>query len=300
MVGPARKREAVGHLQRTAEMSERRACKVVKQPRSTQRYAVKGDEEEARLREELREISRRRPRAGYRMTARCLRRCGWRVNDKRVQRLWREEGLMVVQKARKCARLGGSEQGSQRLRAGRANEVWSYDFVQDRTRDGRRLKMLCVVDEYTRECLAIHVARQIRAEGVIGVMEGLMRERGTPGHLRSDNGPEFIARALRGWLARLGVQTLYITPGSPWENAYCESFNSRLRDEFLNREEFATELEAKVLSAEWRRDYNEARPHSALGDQTPAEFAERCRVPVGATPLPPHDSVNRKHQPNLS
>jgi len=247
MVGPARKREAVGHLQRTAEMSERRACKVVKQPRSTQRYAVKGDEEEARLREELREISRRRPRAGYRMTARCLRRCGWRVNDKRVQRLWREEGLKVVQKARKCARLGGSEQGSQRLRAGRANEVWSYDFVQDRTRDGRRLKMLCVVDEYTRECLAIHVARRIEAAQVMKVMEGLVVERGAPGHLRRDTGPEFVAKA---------------------------------------------------PSAEWRRDYNEARPHSALGDQTPAEFAKRWRAKVGATPLPSPDSA--QPQPNLS
>lgn len=165
MAGPARKREAVGHLQRTVKMSEGRACKVVKQPRSTQRYAVKGDADEARLREELRENSRRRPRAGYRMAARCLRRCGWRVNCKRLQRLWCEVSLKVVQKAGKCARLGGSEQGSQRLRAGRANEVWSCDFVQDRTRDGRWLKMLCVVDESTRECLAIHEARQIRAEG---------------------------------------------------------------------------------------------------------------------------------------
>jgi transposase InsO family protein len=174
--------------------------------------------------------------------------------------------------------MGNSEQGSQRLRAEHPNHVWSYDFVQDRTRDGRRLKMLCVVDEYTRECLAIHVARRIEAAQVMEVMECLV--------------------ALRGWLERSGVRTLYITPGSPWENAYCESFNSRLRDEFLNREEFASEMEAKVLSAEWRRDYNEARPHSALGDQTPAEFAKRCRATVGATPLPSHDSA--QPQPNLS
>ena len=162
------------------------------------------------------------------------------------------------------------------------------------------MKILCVVDEHTRECLAIHVARRIRAEEVVEVLAGVIRKRGAPEHLRSDNGPEFIARALRGWLTQQGVKTLYITPGSPWENAYCESFNSRLRDEFLDREEFATELEAKVLSAEWRLDYNEARPHSALGDQTPAEFAARCRVPVGATPLPPHDSVNPEPKPNLS
>ena len=298
MVGPARKREAVGHLQEEMEMSERRACKVVGQPRSTQRYEANEDAEEDRLRRELREISLQRPRAGYRMAARCLRRGGWEVNDKRVQRIWREEGLKVVRRQRKRARMGNSEQGSQRLRAEHPNHVWSYDFVQDRTRDGRRLKMLCVVDEYTRECLAIHVARRIEAAQVMEVMECLVGERGAPGHLRSDNGPEFVAKALRGWLERSGVRTLYITPGSPWENAYCESFNSRLRDEFLNREEFASEMEAKVLSAEWRRDYNEARPHSALGDQTPAEFAKRCRATVGATPLPSHDSA--QPQPNLS
>lgn len=164
-------------------------------------------------------------------------------------------------------------------------------LIQDRTRDGRRLKLLCVVDEYTRECLAIWVARRITAAEVIGVMAGLMRERGAPEHLRSDNGPEFIAAALRGWLSQQGVQTLYITPGSPWENPYCESFHSRLRDEFLNREEFASALEARVLSAEWRRDYNEARPHSSLGDESPAEFGRRCRAAVGAAPLPAHGSA---------
>lgn len=198
MVGPARKREAVGHLQRALEMSERRACKVVGQPRSTQRYLVAPDTEELQLRQELRQISRQRPRAGYRMVARCLRRSGWRINDKRVQRLWREEGLKVGRKPRKRTRLGSREQGSQRLRAERPDQVWSYDFVQDRTRDGRRLKLLCVVDEYTRECLAIHVARQIRSKDVIEVLDRLIRKRGAPEHLRSDNGPEFVARALHG------------------------------------------------------------------------------------------------------
>lgn len=300
MVGPARKREAVDHLQEALELSERRACKVVGQPRSTQRYDVPPDTEEDRLREHLREISRQRPRAGYRMAARCLRRTGWQVNDKRVQRLWREEGLRVTRKQRKRRRLGNSEQGSQRLRAEHVNQVWGYDFVQDRTRDGRKLKILCVVDEYTRECLAIHVARRIRAQDVIGVIERLVAERGAPGYLRSDNGPEFIAAALREWLTGGGIRTLYITPGSPWENAYSESFNSRFRDEFLNREEFTSELEAKVLSAEWRRDYNEARPHSALGEQTPSEFAQRCRATVGAAPLPAHDSASPQPTPNLS
>lgn len=292
MVGPARKREAVRHLRDRLEMSERRACKVTAQPRSTQRYTPQEDPEEGRLRDELREFSAKRPRAGYRMAARCLRRAGWRVNDKRVHRVWREEGLKVPRRQRKRRRLGCSAEGSQRLRAQHANHVWSYDFVQDRTHDGRRLKMLCVVDEYTRECLLIHVARKITALDVILALGRLIAERGAPVHLRSDNGPEFIARALREWLAQSGIQTLYIAPGSPWENAYCESFNSRLRDEFLNREEFVSEVEARVLSAEWRRDYNEARPHSALGDQTPAEFAKRCRAAVGAAPLPSHDSAN--------
>lgn len=301
MVGPARKREAVVHLRRELELSERRACKVVGQGRSTQRYAAVPDAGEERLRGALRQLSGERPRAGYRTVAQCLRNSGWEVSDKRVQRLWREEGLRVPRRQRKRRRLGTSEQGSQRLRAQRANQVWSYDFVQDRTRNGRRLKMLCVVDEYTRECLEIWVARRITAMDVVGVMEGLIAQRGAPEHLRSDNGPEFIARALRDWLERTGIQALYITPGSPWENAYCESFNSRFRDEFLNREEFTSELEAKVLSAEWRRDYNEMRPHSALGGQTPAGFGARCRASVGATPLPAHDSAHPPQpQPNLS
>jgi putative transposase len=226
------------------------------------------------------------------MAAQCLRRSGWRINDKRVQRLRHKEVLKVKRKGRKRSRLGTAAQGSQRLRACRPNGVWSYDFVQDRTRDGKRLKLLCVVDEHTRECLAIQVAQRIRAAELIGVLAELIKERGAPRHLRSDNGPDFFALALRGWLERSGVQTLYITPGSPWENAYCESFNSRLRDEFLNQEEFASELEARVLSAEWQRDCNEARPHSALGDQTPAEFAQRCFATAGAAPLSSHDSAS--------
>lgn len=301
MVGPARRREAVRHLQNQLQMSERRACQVVGQARSTHRYEPREEAEELRLRDELRRLSRERPRAGYRSAARCLRRAGWRVNDKRVQRIWREEGLRVVRRTRKRRRLGWTENGSQRLQASRPNGVWSYDFIEDRTADGRRLKILVVVDEYTRECLALEPGRRLGSEAVIGVLERLVAERGAPGHLRSDNGPEFVAKAVQRWLTARGVQTLYIAPGSPWENAYCESFNSRFRDEFLNLEIFTSVLEAKVLSAGWRRDYNEARPHSALGDQTPAEFASRWRAPVGATPLPPHASAtNPEPQPNLS
>lgn len=280
MVGPARKREAVAHLVRARATSERRACRVVRQPRSTHRYTPKECPEEERLRKWLNVFSQREPRAGYRTAAKHLRREGWKITDKRVQRLWREEGLKVPQKQKKKRRLGRSENSSQRQRASAPNEVWSYDFVLDRTSDGRRLKFLCMVDEFTRECLAIFVGRRIGALEVIAVLAALVQERGAPKHMRSDNGPEFIAVAVRRWLENQGIATLYIQPGSPWENAYCESFNSRLRDGLLNREEFASELEAKVLSAEWRQNYNERRPHSALGDLTPAEYAARWRAPL--------------------
>lgn len=294
MVGPARKREAVGHLQRELELSQRRACKVVGQPRATQRHAPQPDAQEARLRERLNEFSRQRPRAGYRSACGHLRQEGLRVNPKRVQRLWREEGLKVPQKQCKKRRLGTSENGSQRRKATRPNEVWSYDFVSDQTSDGRRLKFLCVVDEFTRECLALEVRRSFRAQEVIAVLMGLIAQRGVPAHLRSDNGPEFVAQAVQAWLKARAIGALYIAPGSPWENAYVESFNSRLRDEHLNREEFASLLEAQVLAAGWRRDYNEARPHSALDYLAPAVFAARWRAPVGAAPLPAHASAETR------
>ena len=219
MVGPARKREAVSHLQRGLEMSQRRACQVVGQPRATQRYVPEPDAEEARLRARLRAFSRARPRAGYRTACGQLRQEGLRVNVKRVQRLWREEGLKVPRKQGKKRRLGTSESGCQRRVAGRPNEVWSYDFVSDQTREGRRLKYLCVVDEYTRECLALAVGRSFRAKEVIAVLAGLIAQRGAPAHLRSDNGPEFVAVAVQAWLKEHKVGPLYIAPGSPWENA---------------------------------------------------------------------------------
>jgi putative transposase len=288
MVGPARRREAVSHLQRELEMSQRRACQVVGQPRATQRYVPAPDAEEERLRTWLRAFSRRRPRAGYRAACGQLRQEGRTVNGKRVQRLWREEGLKVPRRQRKQRRLGTSQNGSQRRVATRPNEVWSYDFVSDQTSDGRRLRFLCVVDEFTRECLALEVRRSFPASAVLVVLAGLIAQRGVPAHLRSDNGPEFVARAVQAWLRAQAIGPLYIAPGSPWENAYVESFNSRLRDEHLNREEFASLLEAQVLSAGWRRDYNEARGHSALGYLAPTVFAARWRAPVGAPPLPAH------------
>ena len=280
-------------------MTERRACKVVGQARSTQRYTPQADPEEGRLRAELREVSLRRPRAGYRMAARCLRRSGWKVNDKRVQRLWREEGLRVPRRQSKRRRMGCTAQGSQRLRAEYVNHVWSYDFVQDRTRDGRRLKMLCVVDEYTRECLAIQVARRMTAMDVILVIGRLIAERGMPRHLRSDNGPEFIAKAVQQWLKDRGVKTLYIEPGSPWQNGFVESFHGRFRDECLNREQLHTLTEARVVIEDYRQQYNQRRPHSRLGYLSPESFAQKELPSPVAVGLRPPSTGDGQFAPNL-
>ncbi len=232
-----------------------------------------------RLVERMIVLSRENPRYGYRRVWALLRREGWLVNKKRVHRLWREEGLKVPEKQRKRLRLteGGSENGCTRKRAEHKDHVWSYDFVMDRTEDGRRLKMMPVVDEHTRECLAIEVERSITAEDVVGTLARLFRQRGAPTFIRSDNGPEFVARALKRWLAISEVGTLYIEPGSPWENAYAESFIGRFGDELLKREAFAGLVEAKVLVADYREHHNHRRPHSALGYRTPSEFAASCR-----------------------
>ncbi len=222
-------------------------------------------------------LSMENPRYGYRRVWALLRREGRHVNKKRVYRLWREEGLKVPNKQRKRRRLSGtSENGCTRRRAEHKDHVWSYDFVMDATEDGRRLKMMPVVDEYTRECLALEVERSITAEDVVRTLAALFEERGEPAFIRSDNGPEFIAVAVKRWLAASRVKTLYIEPGSPWENAYAETFISRFGDELLKREEFSSLLEAKVLVEEYRNHYNHQRPHSALGYRTPGELAASC------------------------
>ncbi len=222
-------------------------------------------------------LSRENPRYGYRRVWALLRREGFEVNKKRVHRLWREEGLKVPAKQHKRRRLlGDSENGSKRKRAEHRDHVWSYDFVIDRTEDGRRLKMMPVVDEYSRECLTIEVERSITAEDVVRTLASLFERRGEPSFIRSDNGPEFIAKAVKRWLSLCGVETLYIEPGSPWENPYSETFISRLGDELLKREAFTSLLEAKVLVEEYRSHYNHERPHSALGYRTPAEFVSPC------------------------
>jgi putative transposase len=272
------------------QISERRACRALGVPRSSQRYAGTEREREEELLLRIRALARENPRYGYRRIRALLRREGWSVNLKRVHRLWRREGLKVPQVQRKRRRLGQCENGCARRRAGRANHVWSYDFIHDQTADGRGLKILPVVDEFTRQCLTIEVERHMTAGDVVSTLEYLFEVRGEPEFIRSDNGPEFIAEEVRGWLAARGARTLYIAPGSPWENAYSETFNSRLRDELLDREVFETLKEAKVILEDHRLDYNHRRPHSSLGYRTPAEFAA-AQIKPGVASIPPDGTV---------
>jgi transposase InsO family protein len=251
-------------------VSERRACRALGQHRSTQRKLPRGREDEEALIADLIELARQYGRYGYRKIAALLRRAGWRVNDKRVERIWRREGLKVPARQPKRGRLWLTDGSCLRLRAEHPNHVWSYDFVEDRTHDGRKYRMLNIVDEFTHECLAIRVARQLKAANVIDVLSDLFILRGVPGHIRSDNGPEFVAKSVQTWIAAVGARTAYIEPGSPWENGYVESFNARLRDELLNGEIFYSLREAQIIIESWRRHYNMVRPHASLGYRPPA------------------------------
>ncbi len=266
-------------LQERFGVSERRACRVVGQHRSTQRLTPRprpGDED--KLRRRLRRLAREHPRWGYKTAHSVVRREGWTVNRKRIQRLWRDEGLKRPAPCRrKRRRLGDGSTG--RLRAQRPNQVWAIDFQFDETADRRRIKLCNIVDEYTREALAMRVGRSCTADDVVAVIEALVAQRGAPQHLRMDNGPELIAWALRDWCRLVGTATNYIEPGSPWENPFVESFNGRVRDELLNIEEFASLHEAKILIEVWRKEYNTYRPHSALGGLTPAEYATTWTTP---------------------
>ena len=266
-------------------MSERRACKVLGQPRGTQRYIQRRPADEVKLLAEMRQIAARRPRFGSPRIHDALRKRGWTVNHKRVERLWREEGMQVPKKQCKRRRrtCGGSENSCVRKRPLRPNHVWSYDFIEDRTEKNRKLRMLVVIDEFTRESLAIEVAWSFKSPQVIDVLQYLFAVRGAPEQLRSDNGPEFVSRAVTRWLDRAGVKTLFIAKGSPWENGYVESFNSRFRDELLDRELFVGLEDARWVVDRWRLDYNHQRPHSSLGYQTPAAFAARCCSSVRPT-----------------
>lgn len=283
-MSPSRKREAAVKLQAEFAVSERRACRVVGQPRTSQRYLARPRDDEAALVKRMLELVRQRPRFGYRRIAALLRKEFWRASATRIYRLWRREGLKVPQKKRKRRRLGKSENGCHRRRALDKDHVWCWDFVFDHTTSGSTLKWLSIVDEYTRECLALKVDRSITSEDVIDTLAELFAMRGVPKHIRSDNGPEFIARAIQRWLAQVEVETLYVEPGSPWENGFAESFHSRLRDEFLALEVFESLVAARKLTQAWKDDYNNHRPHSSLGYVTPVEFAARCAASVRATP----------------
>lgn len=254
--------------------SERRACKVVGQPRSTQRRRPPKIDPDLELRRWLVEFAKKRPRWGFKRAHRVAVREGFRVNLKKVRRIWREEGLKVTRKARKRARAGESVTDPKRLEATRPDHVWALDFQHDETADGRQLRLLNVVDEFTREVLAIEVDRSLTADRTVQVLEELVETRGRPpAFLRMDNGPELTADAVRDFCRFGGPGACYIEPGSPWQNAYVESLNNRVRDEFLNQELFYTLSEARTLAEDWRIDHNQHHPHSALDGRSPDEFA---------------------------
>ena len=273
-------------------MSERRACQAVGQSRSTQRHQPRTREDEEALREAIIKLACRFGRYGYRRITALLRGAGWKVNHKRVQRIWRQEGLKVPSKQPKRSRLWLNDGSCARLRPTHRNHVWSYDFVMDRTHDGRAIKIMTVVDEYTRECLAILVDRRIRSDDVLDCLTDLFLGYGPPEHIRSDNGAEFTAKVVRKWLANLGVKTLFIEPGSPWENGYNESFNGKLRDELLNGEIFYTLKEAQILIERWRQEYNTFRPHSSLGYFPPAPETTQAQLTEWLAHVPSSLQIN--------
>jgi putative transposase len=257
-------------VQERLSVSERRACKVLGQHRSVQRHQVMPREDETLLTQAVTFLATKYGRYGYRRITALLKQDGWRVNHKRVERIWRREGLKVPQKQPKRGRLWLNDGSCVRKRPEYRNHVWAYDFVMDRTYNGKRFRMLTVIDEYTRECLAIKVDRKLNSTHVVDTLLDLFIIHGVPDYIRSDNGSEFTARLVREWLKRLKVKTLFIEPGSPWENGYNESFNGKLRDELLNGEIFYTLKEAQVLIEQWRQEYNTVRPHSSLGYKPPA------------------------------
>ena len=266
----------MNHLAGRLGYSRWRICRAIGQAWSSQRYEKTVNAEERRLLADMHRLALAWPRFGYRRITALLRNEGWRVNVKRVHRLWKAAGLQIRKKQRKRRRMGTGENACHRRRPRCKDHVWSYDFVSERTERGGQLKMLNVVDEFTRECLAIDVKRHFTGPDVVASLAELFAVRGRPRYIRSDNGPEFACKAVRKWLSAAGVGTLFIEPGSPWENGYVESFNGKLRDECLNGELFLNRTEAQYVVDRWRLDYNHHRPHSMLGWQTPAVFAAKC------------------------
>jgi transposase InsO family protein len=274
-------------------MSQRRVSRALDLPRSSLRYAPVVRDEQAALARRIEELAGTHPRFGYRRIWALLDREGWSVNLKAVRRLWRVSGLKIARPRAtpRPRRPHGQDANACHLRPSRGkDDVWTWDFIFDRTSDGRSLKWLSLVDEYTRECLALEARRGMTAEEIRIILVGVASRRGGPPHrVRSDNGPEFAAEVVRSWLEEAGSGALYVAPASPWQNGYAESFHSKLRDEFLAREEFENEPQARALGTLWKEEYNTERPHSSLGYKTPAEYASECEryVPIEETPTEP-------------
>ncbi len=293
-MSPASRRRAAQHAVDSGLGRVAQACRALDLPRSGYYRISKVSQNSRRTSSRIVALSRKHPRYGYRRITALLKREGRRINAKRVARVRRAEGLQVRKRQRRTRRLGPSV--AHRLSATRRNQVWSWDFVSDQTESGGAFRVLTLIDEHTRQCLVTHVARSIRAQDVLAVLERAMRKHGVPEHIRSDNGPEFVAYAIQDWMEQRKVKTLYITPGSPWENGHIESFHDKLRDECLNREVFGTLAEARVIIGQWRQEYNEHRPHSSLGYRTPAEAAARCQTPLRTTSSAAFDSVAKQPQ----
>jgi transposase InsO family protein len=253
----------------TLNVSERRACKVLGQNRFTQRYEEKKDPYDEKLRERVIYFAKLYGRYGYRKVTGLLNVDGFKVGKDRVYTIWREEGLQIPQKQPKRARLWFNDGSCIRLRPLFPNHVWSYDFVAERTRDGRAIKILNIIDEFSKECICSYVARRITSREIIFILADLFIKRGCPKHIRSDNGSEFIAKKLLSWFKTIEVAPLFIEPGSPWENGYCESFNGKMRYELLDGELFYTLKEAQIIIEKWRIQYNTIRPHQSLGNRSP-------------------------------
>ena len=280
-MSPSRRRGCIDLVRQILNVSERRACLVLGQHRSTQRKVPRGRADEERLRQDIITLSETYGRYGYRMVTGLLNNAGWHVNHKRVERIWRSEGLKVPRKHKKRGRLWLNDGSCVRLRPKRPNHVWSYDFVHERTHDGRAFRTLNIIDEFSKEALMIRVNRKLNSTDVVDALTDLFILRGPPAYIRSDNGPEFVAEKVRKWITTVGAKTAFIEPGSPWENGYCESFNSRFRDELLNGEIFYSLKEAQIIIEKWRVHYNTVRPHSSLGYKPPAP---KSIVPIDQRP----------------
>jgi putative transposase len=288
VVTASQQRASAAYLQETYPISERRASQVLGRSRSTLRYRAASRQADLPLLKAIKRLAEKHPRWGYRLIHARLEHKGWTVNLKRVHRLWRESALQRPVRRRRPDKLGpkrGTSANSCSNRPARfRNDVWTYDFVADRTASGKPLRWLTLVDEYTKECLALHVAASVTGQDVRGVLARVIGRRGAPGSIRSDNGSEFVCEALSGWLPGKGTEPIQVAPGRPWENGVGESFNSRFRDEFLEREEFEDDSDAREKGRWFKREYNTVRPHSSLDYKTPKQFSDECAAGLHGQP----------------